>query len=65
MPRPFLPDELRKDPAMKVRFLESERSIILKQVKKHQCKTMSEYVRKLIKEDIERSKTSKTLPDLC
>jgi Arc/MetJ-type ribon-helix-helix transcriptional regulator len=65
MPRPFLPDDLRKDPAMKVRFLESERSIILEQVKKHKCKTMSEYVRKLIKEDIARTKRSKSLPNLC
>ena len=65
MTRPFLPDELRKDPAMKVRFLESERSIILKQVKKHKCKTMSEYVRKLSREDIERTKPFKSLPDLC
>lgn len=59
-----LPDELRKDYGMKIRFLESERHIILKQVQKHKCKSMSDYIRKLIREDIAKAKV-KSLPDIC
>jgi hypothetical protein len=65
MPRPFLPDELRKDTAIKVRFLESEMGILLKQAKLHKCKTISEYIRKLVKEDISKGKRVNTLPDIC
>ena len=65
MARPFLPDELRKDTAIKVRFLESEMNILLRQAKLHKCKTISEYIRKLVKQDRSKGKISKTLPDIC
>jgi hypothetical protein len=65
MPRPLLPDELRKDIAIKVRFLESEMHLLHKQANIHQCKTISEYIRKLVREDISKTKKSKTLPDIC
>ena len=65
MPRPSLPDELRKDTAIKVRFLESEMNILLKQAKLHDCKTVSQYIRKLVREDIIRSKKGAKFPDIC
>jgi len=52
MPKPKLPDEQRKDLAIKVRFLKSEMMIIANQAKKMDCKTISQYIRKLIANDI-------------
>lgn len=65
MPRPPLPDELRKDPAIKVRFLQSEMKVLIKQAKYHKCKTISAYIRKLIKDDIVQTNRAKSLPDIC
>jgi len=53
MPKPKLPDDQRKDLAIKVRFLESEMKYIINQAKKKNCKTISQYIRKLIAEDIQ------------
>jgi len=52
MPKPKLPDEQRKDLAIKVRFLESEMKIIINQANKRNCKTISQYIRQLIAKDI-------------
>ena len=52
MPKPKLPDEQRKDLAIKVRFLESEMKDIINKAKKRNCKTISQYLRKLIAEDV-------------
>jgi hypothetical protein len=52
MPKPKLPDEQRKDLAIKVRFLESEMKYIINQAKKRNCKTISQYIRLLIAQDI-------------
>jgi hypothetical protein len=52
MPKPKLPDEQRKDLAIKVRFLESEMKYIINQAKKRNCKTISQYIRLLIEDDI-------------
>jgi len=49
-----LPDELRKDYGIKIRFTLSEKNIILKQVQKHKCKSMADYIRKLVKNDINK-----------
>jgi hypothetical protein len=65
MPRPSLPDELRKDLAIKVRFLESEMHILSKQAKLHKCKSISHYIRKLVKDDVSNTKRVNTLPDIC
>lgn len=64
MPRPPLPAELRKDVAIKVRFLESEVTILLKQAKLHNCKTVSQYIRKLVREDIIRNKKGANFPEI-
>jgi hypothetical protein len=52
MPKPKLPDEQRKDLAIKVRFLKSEMKFIINQAEKKNCKTISQYIRKLIADDI-------------
>lgn len=52
MPKPKLPDEQRKDIMLRVRFLESEMKYIINQAKKRNCKTISQYIRHLIAEDI-------------
>ena len=51
MPKPKLPDEQRKDLAIKVRFLESEMKVIVQKAKRRNCKTISQYIRLLINED--------------
>jgi hypothetical protein len=51
MPKPKLPDDQRKDLAIKVRFLESEMKIIIQKAKRRNCKTISQYIRQLINED--------------
>ena len=56
MPKPKLPDEQRKDLAIKVRFLESEMKTIINQAKKRNCKTISQYIRKLIAEDVKNDR---------
>ena len=58
----LLPPEKRKSLILKARFLESEMSILLKQAKLHKCQNISEYLRKLVRDDIQRTKN--TLPDL-
>ena len=52
MPKPKLPDEQRKDVLLQVRFLESDMKTIVNQAKKRNCKTISQYIRKLIAEDV-------------
>jgi len=52
MPKPKLPDDQRKDLAIKVRFLKSEMKYIIYQAEKRNCKTISQYIRKLISDDI-------------
>jgi hypothetical protein len=52
MPKPKLPDEQRKDVLLQVRFLESEMKTIVNQAKKRNCKTISQYIRQLIAEDV-------------
>ena len=52
MPKPKLPDDQRKDIMLRVRFLESEMKYIINQAKKRNCKTISQYIRLLIAEDI-------------
>jgi hypothetical protein len=59
-----LPDELRKDYRVVVRFLESDKDLLLKQASKHKVKTLADYIRKLIREDIAKGKV-KSLPDIC
>jgi len=51
MPKPKLPDNQRKDLAIKVRFLESEMKILIQKAKQRKCKTISQYIRQLINED--------------
>jgi hypothetical protein len=53
MPKPKLPDEKRKDFMLRVRFDESELKYLINQAKKRKCKTISQYIRKLISDDIE------------
>ena len=52
MPKPKLPDEQRKDFLLQVRFLESDMKTIVNQANKRNCKTISQYIRKLIAEDL-------------
>ena len=59
----LLPPEKRKSVILKARFLESETPILKAQAKLHKCQNISEYFRKLVREDIQRTK--KTLPDVC
>jgi len=65
MARPFLPDELRKEYRVVVRLLKSEENIVLKRAEKHNAKSISEYIRKLIREDISKGKRGAMLPDIC
>jgi hypothetical protein len=58
----LLPPEQRKSISVKVRFLESEITILKAQAKLHKCETLSEYFRKLVRTDIQ--KTKNTLPDV-
>ena len=58
----LLPPEQRKSAVLKVRFLESEFNILKAQAKLHKCENISEYVRKLVRNDIQRTK--KALPDV-
>jgi len=51
MPKPKLPDDQRKDLAIRVRCLKSEMKDIINQTKKRNCKTISQYIRKLIEND--------------
>lgn len=55
MPKPKLPDEKRKDVVLLVRFTEREKILLFQKAKKRNCKTISEYIRKLISEDKNRS----------
>jgi len=55
MPKPKLPDEQRKDLAIKVRFLKSEMKYIINQAKKRDCKTISKYIRMLVANDIQNN----------
>jgi len=52
MPKPKLPDEERKEMMLRVRILRKEVMIIANQAKKRNCKTISQYIRKLIANDI-------------
>jgi predicted DNA binding CopG/RHH family protein len=52
MPKPKLPDELRKDVKITVRFLESDLKAIVITAKHRNCKTIGQYIRQLVKEDI-------------
>ena len=51
MPKPPLPDEKRKDYLFNMRFNEAEKKILFAKAKKRNCRTISEYIRKLISED--------------
>ena len=51
MPKPKLPDEKRKDVFLQVRFTGLEKALILARAKKRKCKTITEYIRKLVSED--------------
>jgi hypothetical protein len=55
MAKPKLPDELRKDKILQVRFLQSEIPYLLQQAKNRNCRTLSQYIRLLISEDIKNS----------
>jgi hypothetical protein len=59
----LLPPEQRKSVILKARFLESEIKILKAQAKLHKCQNVSEYFRKLVRDDIQRTKN--TLPDFC
>ena len=52
MPKPKLPDGQRKDVLLQVRFKESEMKLLIHQAKKGNCKTISQYIRFLIANDI-------------
>ena len=58
----LLPPEERKSLIAQVRFLESEIKILKAQAKLHKCKNISEYLRKVVRDDIQR--TGKGLPNL-
>ena len=58
----LLPPEERKSLIAQVRFLESEIKILKAQAKLHKCKNISEYLRKVVRDDIQR--TRKGLPNL-
>ena len=58
----LLPPEKRKSLIAQVRFLESEIKILKAQAKLHKCKNISEYLRKVVRDDIQR--TGKGLPNL-
>lgn len=58
----LLPPEERKSIIAQVRFLESEIKILKAQAKLHKCKNISEYLRKVVRDDIQR--TRKGLPNL-
>jgi|LauGreSBDMM110SN_4_FD.fasta_scaffold23410_2 hypothetical protein len=59
----LLPPEKRKSLVAQVRFLESEIKILKAQAKLHKCRNISEYLRKLVRDDLQRTRNS--LPDLC
>jgi hypothetical protein len=59
----LLPPEKRKSLVAQVRFLESEIKILKAQAKLHKCRNISEYLRKLVRDDVQR--TRNILPDLC
>lgn len=63
MPKPPLPEHLVKDVAIKVRFLKSEMRTLIAQARKRNCKTMSEYIRGLVKADLNGG--VKGFPDIC
>ena len=64
MPKPKLPDEQRKDTIVRVRFLESETKTIVNMAKYRNCKTISQYIRMLIKDDINSAFGAYGLPEL-
>jgi hypothetical protein len=51
MARPKIYDHLRKDVKFEIRLTKIEKNILLRQAKIHECKSISHYIRKLIKED--------------
>lgn len=57
----LLPPEQRKSLIAQVRFLESEIKILKAQAKLHKCRNISEYLRKLVRDDVQR--TGKGLPE--
>jgi len=56
MPKPKLPDEERKEMMLRVRILRKEVMIIANQAKKGNCKSISQYIRKLIAEDVKKDR---------
>ena len=52
----LLPPEQRKSLIAQVRFLESEIKILKAQAKLHKCRNISEYLRKLVRDDVQRTK---------
>jgi hypothetical protein len=52
MPKPKLPDEKRKDIMLRVRFDVSEMNVIIQKAKQKNCKTISQYIRQLIIQDV-------------
>jgi hypothetical protein len=54
MSRPKLLNQNRKDWGIKIRVTKSDKIIVLEQIKIHNCKTMSDYIRKLVKDDINK-----------
>ena len=57
----LLPPEERKSLVAQVRFLESEIKILKAQAKLHNCRNISEYLRKVVRDDVQR--TRKGLPE--
>lgn len=51
MPKTFYEPERRKDYFLKIRCNENELAMIVKLAKTRKCRTLSEYVRKLIQDD--------------
>jgi hypothetical protein len=52
MPKPKLPNGQRKDVLLQVRFKESEMNLLIHQAGIKNCKTISQYIRNLIADDI-------------
>lgn len=55
MPKPKLPDEQRKEFMLRVRFLKNEMPIIENQARIRNCKSVSQYIRQLIANDIKNN----------
>ena len=59
MPKPKLLNGQRKDVLLQVRFRESEMNLLINQAKLKNCKTISQYIRNLIADDINSNEFDK------